>query len=224
VVRALGAPQGSGLQLWFWALTHNSVVDFTSGSPYLLVALHFCFGIAWAVVYAAWAEPRLTGPSWRRGLVFCLLPWVASLVVFLPLVGGGPLGLALGAGPLPIVGNLVLHLVYGGVLGELYSRAGRSSLAELEELPEELVAQVASMMRAERGAAIGLGGGTALGLLIGVLIGSVYSPQLVPTMGMAMPLACAIVGAALGALIGSLVGTYLFSAETDTARGTTTRR
>jgi hypothetical protein len=218
VMRAVGAAQTSGVQLWFWALTHNSVVDFTTGSPYLLVALHFCFGIAWAVVYAAWAEPRLTGPGWRRGLVFSLLPWLGSVLVFLPLVGGGPFGLALGAGPLPVLGNLVLHLVYGVVLGELCSRAATGGL------PNEVADQLTSMVRAERGAAIGLGSGTAMGLLIGVISARLFRLELVPTTDLAMPLAGAIVGASLGILIGSMVGVYALSAERDGATGTATRR
>jgi hypothetical protein len=218
VVRALGAHEASGIQLWFWALTHNAVVDFTTGSPYLLVALHFCFGIAWAVAYAAFAEPRLTGPGWRRGLVFSLLPWLGSVLVFLPVVGGGPFGLALGAGPLPVLGNLVLHLVYGGVLGELCSRAAA------EGLPNEVADQLASMLRAQRGAAIGLGGGTVMGLLIGVIIARLFRLELVPTTDIAMPLTGAVVGASLGILIGSMVGAYALSVERNGATGTATRR
>lgn len=51
--------------------------------------------------------------------MFSLIPWAFSLVVFLPLVGGGFLGLGLGAGPLPILGNLLLHAVYGVTLGSV---------------------------------------------------------------------------------------------------------
>ena len=42
------------------------------------------------------------------------------MIIFLPLAGGGLLGLGLGAGPLPILGNLLVHLVYGVTLGFLY--------------------------------------------------------------------------------------------------------
>ena len=54
---------------------------------------------------------------------FALLPWLVSLVIFMPLLGGGILGLSLGAGPLPIVGNLVLHALYGAVLGVVWGSA-----------------------------------------------------------------------------------------------------
>ena len=207
VVRALGNPDGGVAQLWFWALSHNRVVDFTAGSPYLLSGLHLAFGIAWGLAYAGLAEPRLAGPGWRRGIIFSLVPWLASVVVFLPIVGAGLLGSALGAGPLPVIGNLVLHLVYGALLGDLYARARRSSV-DLADLSEEMAEQVASMLRAERGVAVGLGAGAAVGLAIGIVVARAFRFELVPATDLAMPLTGAVVGAALGVLIGSLIGTY----------------
>jgi hypothetical protein len=222
VVRTLGATDASLLQLWFWGLSHNRVVDFTTASPYLLAALHLGFGIAWAVVYAAWAEPHLDGPGWRRGVLFSFVPWVGSVLVFLPAAGGGPLGLELGAGPLPAVGNLVLHLIYGSVLGELYAQARPTTAPPLEELPEEIVEHLASMMRAERGTALGLGAGGLAGLGVGLALARLIRIELVPASELALPLACVLIGAALGALAGSLIGTYASGPTVETGTGTDT--
>src|SRR5205823_12659963 len=74
----------------------------------------------WAVPYAMWAEPRLRGPGWLRGLTFALLPAVTSWLVVLPALGAGPLGLGLGAGLVPAAGGLVRHLLYGAAPGLVY--------------------------------------------------------------------------------------------------------
>ncbi|MGH7425663.1 MAG: hypothetical protein ACREJP_05805, partial [Candidatus Methylomirabilales bacterium] len=97
----LGSPgrESPILARWLWALANNTVTERAHTAFPIAVALQFVSGLFWALVYAAAAEPRLKGPGWRRGLTFSLFPWVLSLLVFLPAVGGGALGLHLGAGP-----------------------------------------------------------------------------------------------------------------------------
>jgi membrane protein DedA with SNARE-associated domain len=82
--------------------------------------LFFLAGVLWAVPYALWAEPRLRGPDWLKGATFSLLPTAASLLVALPLLGAGPLGLGLEAGLVPAAGEVARHLLYGGALGLAY--------------------------------------------------------------------------------------------------------
>ena len=93
----------------------------TLGPAFLPLAavLFFVAGILWAIGYA-WAEPRLRGPDWLKGATFSLLPTCASLLVVLPLLGAGPLGLGLQAGLVPAAGELVRHLLYGAALGLAY--------------------------------------------------------------------------------------------------------
>ena len=88
------------------------------GAAFVPVAgVLFCLaGLLWAIPYAMWAEPRLRGPDWLRGLTFALLPTVTSWLVVLPALGAGPLGLGLGAGLVPAAGELVRHLLYGAAL------------------------------------------------------------------------------------------------------------
>jgi membrane protein DedA with SNARE-associated domain len=83
--------------------------------PLLIVAQ-----LLWAVLYAAVAEPRLRGSAGVRGLQFALAPWLASGLLYLPLIGAGPFGLALGAGWLPILGEAVRCVIFGVSLGVLY--------------------------------------------------------------------------------------------------------
>jgi hypothetical protein len=118
VALAVGSPdpQAPVLLRWMWGLANNTITEGTQTALPVAVGMHFASGTAMAVVYAAVAEPRLRGPGWRRGIAFSLVPWILSVVVFLPAVGGGPFGLRLGAGLLPVLGNLILHLVYGATL------------------------------------------------------------------------------------------------------------
>src|SRR5205823_3461724 len=101
-------------------LTHNKVLDLAQSALYLSIGVHFAVGLVLALVYAYIVEPRMWGPGWIRGSLFAIVPWVFSVVVFFPLVGGGFLGVGLGAGPLAFLGNLVLHVVYGATLGLMY--------------------------------------------------------------------------------------------------------
>ena len=114
---AIGRADGNTLQRWSYALVHNPMAERTADMVVLAIGANLAVGLLLALVYARYVEPRLDGPSWWKGLRFALVPWLLSLIVFLPLMGGGLFGMDLGAGPLPIVGNLVLHLVYGAGLG-----------------------------------------------------------------------------------------------------------
>src|SRR5919199_5774727 len=101
-VLANGAADSQGyiLRRWLWQLTHNQVVAFSSGRPAVALALHVVLGIIWAIVYAWLAEPRLSGPGWRRGVIFSLIPWLFSLLILLPAAVVNMLDWAFSAGPL----------------------------------------------------------------------------------------------------------------------------
>jgi hypothetical protein len=120
LANGLADSQADFFRRWLWQLTHNEVVAFSSGRPALALALHVLLGLVWAIVYARFVEFRLSGPGWRRGMVFALLPWVFSLLILLPAAVVNLLDWVFSAGPLVPVGNLVLHLIYGYTLGQLY--------------------------------------------------------------------------------------------------------
>lgn len=192
----LGNPDGGMLTRAIWALAHNPITETTQILLPIAIIFHFVAGLAWAVVYAGMVEPNLKGPGWRRGLIFALIPYVASLVVFLPLMGGGPFGLLLGAGVLPIFGNLMLHAVYGLTLGQFY--ASERILAESDTIDE---GEVSGLVNTERAIAAGI----VPGLVFGGLIGFVVAGLVVPG---AQPLLVAVFGAILGSAVGALLGSF----------------
>lgn len=100
-----------------------------------LTALLFVAGICWAVLYTHVVEPLLPWPSWVCGLASGVLSWLASLLVLLPALGGGWLGLSLGAGPIPLLGELLRNALFGVGLGTSYALiyAARQPPARVEQ-------------------------------------------------------------------------------------------
>jgi hypothetical protein len=193
---SLAAADGGILQRWFWALVNNPVAQQTADQVVLAIGANLAVGLALSLVYARIVEPRLSGPGWWKGTVFALVPWVFSLVVFLPLLGGGVLGLGIGAGVLPIIGNLILHLVYGAVLGAAYAEAADDWLDDTDVDRD-------SAAEAERGAAVGV----AVGLVPGFIVGWLIAPTFGDLVGRGVTaIGCAFIGAAIGLAIGSFAG------------------
>lgn len=195
-------PQAPTLQRWSWALTHSVLTQNVYSALPLALMLHFLAGIGWAVVYVALVEPYLLGPGWRKGLLFSLVPWMLSLVIFLPAVGASLLGLGLGAGPLPIIGSLILHLVYGATLGqlsvsELTRPAGETGQGE--DSREELSALVHVRTTMAAGIIIGLILGGVVGWAFDVAFGIGLGTTLSVLIGM-------LIGSAIGVLVGSFWG------------------
>jgi hypothetical protein len=201
----LGSLPLGQLTEWCRGLTGNALIDLAKPNLYTALSVFFAGGLMWAVLYALVAEPRLKGDSWERGLVFALVPCVFSLVVFLPLVGGGFLGLSLGAGPLPILGNAILHLVYGVVLGFVYGPVGDSVLDGPRHAAagDDIWAGPSTEIGAARGLLIGLVAGVLIGLLTAGALSGSQMLHLNP-LGVVVPMA--LVAAAFGGLIGSLSG------------------
>src|SRR5262249_37338137 len=123
-VQLVNRPGSSTFAGWFHNLVNNPVVDLAKTNLYAALAVYLAGGLIWAAIYAYFVEPRLSGPSWVQGVVFSIIPFLVSIFVLLPLLRGGVLGLGLGAGPLPIIGNALLHIVYGATLGLVYGPYG----------------------------------------------------------------------------------------------------
>lgn len=193
---------------WFHGLTSNPIVDFARTTFYAALAVHIAVGLLWAVAYGYFAEPWLGGPGWRRGALFSFIPWVLSLVVFLPVVGGGFLGLALGAGPLPIVGNLIAHVVYGATLGFVYGPFGDVVLdgSGGQGSEEETRAMLSAEQMAARGILVGIVAGAGVSMLAGLLSPASPGQKLLDMPLAAFIVASGLIGGALGGVVGSLVG------------------
>jgi membrane protein DedA with SNARE-associated domain len=88
--------------------------------------LHLTFVVvlanaACALVYGlAVREAPLDG-AWLRGLAFAPLPLSISLLGLIPYLGAGPLGADLGAGLLPIAGEVLRNLLFGVALAITYA-------------------------------------------------------------------------------------------------------
>jgi hypothetical protein len=206
---ALGAAfKGSGLVWdWLYNLTNNPVTSDQQANLFKSLGLHLFFSMAWAVFYALLFEPRLRSYSgWKSGVIFAMLPFFLSVVVFFPLTGAGLFGSALNAGPLPLLGNLLLHLIYGATLGAGYAARTTDFVSGLPAGPEPL-------SRPERSAAGGIFVGLVAGAIVGVVAGAaIPHAELERMVGgswfVAMAVAGALVGAAIGALLGSMLGLY----------------
>ena len=89
----------------------------------LTVPLIVAVQLAYALVYALFAAPRLRGPGVVRGLLFGVSAWLCTGIAVFPLAGAGPFGLFLELGEYSLAGTLVLHAVFGAAVGSLYRMA-----------------------------------------------------------------------------------------------------
>jgi hypothetical protein len=91
------------------------ILLFVAAPAYLAV------GALWGAVYGAWGESWLpTGwPDWRKGLVFAVAPLLTSLILVLPLLGLGFMGIG-ATGPVAASGESIRHAAYGVFLGLVY--------------------------------------------------------------------------------------------------------
>jgi hypothetical protein len=192
---------------WAYQMVHNPVVEAADNAPYLALATHFLAGILFALVYGYYVAPRSTLPSWMKGTIFAMGPFAFSVFVVFPSMGAGVLGSQLGAGPLPVAGNLLLHLAYGLSLGILYSpMTDRVMAGDRPASAEQLRYTVES---SERGGTLGLVVGSIAGLVLGSLTMEALGDStgvLSNVPGALVPLAATLVGSGLGCLVGLLLG------------------
>jgi len=199
IARIIGSnsPSASFFENWLWSLTHNPATDTARVNLPIALILHFGAGILFGIIYSGWFEPRLRGPAWQRGAIFSLIPWLFSIVVFLPLMDGGFLGIGLHAGPLPVIGNLLLNLAYGVTVGAVYAvERWQTESGEPTDGGERRIAD-----RSQRASVIGI----AFGMVCGGLIGQIGASTLSPGQD---PLLVAVVSAIIGTFIGFMLGSF----------------
>lgn len=186
-----GADQG-----WAQQLTDNTLTVAAFSYPYLAILAHFVVGTLLAMVYGGYAEPRLSGPSWRKGLLFAGPLYAASVM----LLGLGMVLFNMDAGAGPILGNLILHAVYGITLGGLF---GMLSHYELAGVRGEAVR--AGSRRGARGMALGALCGWVIAAL-GLMLGGSDGFAVANFHDSWAHLAGILTGSALGCLIGVVEG------------------
>jgi uncharacterized membrane protein YagU involved in acid resistance len=87
---------------------------------------HFMVGTVFAVLYAYAFVSRFPGSPVAKGTVYGLIPWLLAQIMVNPMMGAGVFALNTPAPMLMVVGSLMGHLVYGGVLGAIYGGSGLS--------------------------------------------------------------------------------------------------
>lgn len=195
VANAIGDANGGQFARWIHNLSENRIVDRVGDAFVVGLTLNLLVGMAWALLYARFVEPRLSMPGMLSGMLFALIPFALSVMVIFPLMNAGFLGSDLGAGPLPFIGNLILHLIFGAVLGFIYAIEG-----------ERGIANRANERRANATAELG----AAYGLVAGSVVGGIGGYLVAPTMDNladrpVITLAGVLVGAAAGASAGSFL-------------------
>ena len=92
--------------------------------------MHFMIGtVLWGVLFALLAESLPGSGYTAKGLSFSVLAWILMMVIVMPMAGAGFFGLSLGM--MAPVMTLILHLIYGAVLGGLYGKLlGAASSAD----------------------------------------------------------------------------------------------
>lgn len=193
-------PNAGFFAKWMWALANNPLTTLVNKVHVVqAVGLHLAVGIIWGVVYAAIFERVLQGPGWLKGLLFAILPCLVSLFIFLPIVGAGVFGAVVGAGPMAAIGAILLHAVYGFVLGETYALADGEGLLGGVDSP-----QAKTFTLVERD--------MAAGLILGALAGAIISLVLV-AIGLASGGTDAVLtvigGATEGAFTGIVIGIFV---------------
>jgi len=226
-VAANGAADANGdiVRRWLWQLTHNDVVSLSRGTPALAIVLHIVLGLVWAVVYARLVEPNRglrwwigSGSGWSRGMRFALLPWLVSLFALLPLAAVNMLEFAFSAGPLPALGNLILNLIYGFTLGQLYDASADEPNLSQDLVYDEPLERPALAHSEDFGAA-GIIVGGVIGIAVGVGL-AVVLPGMLPSIdtrgwSIALTVGGILAGGAVGGIVGSFAG--LPNGETDPA-------
>ena len=85
---------------------------------------HFMVGSVFAVLFAYIFAPRFPGSPVVKGAVYGLIPWFLAQIMVNPIMGAGVFALSTPAPMLMVVGSLMGHVVYGGVLGAVYGSSG----------------------------------------------------------------------------------------------------
>ena len=99
-------------------------------SPIAGWAVHFLIGVVIYGAALALLDEHLPGNSEiRHGVLLATVGWLVMMVVLMPMAGAGFFGLNLGIST-PIM-TLVLHLIFGAVLGAYYGH----SLARKASVP-----------------------------------------------------------------------------------------
>ncbi len=91
---------------------------FGAETPIVGWLIHFILGtFIWGGVFALFV-PVLKGAYWLRGISFGVIAWLLMMVAYMPVMTHGFFAVELGVQVM--IATLVLHIIYGFVLGLTY--------------------------------------------------------------------------------------------------------
>ena len=90
--------------------------------------IHFMIGtIAWGGGFALFYDMIPGGSAVGKGIAFGVAAWLGMMIMIMPMAGAGFFGLKMGM--MAPVMTLVLHIIFGTVLGYVYQSRTTSALA-----------------------------------------------------------------------------------------------
>jgi hypothetical protein len=94
--------------------------DMLGAPPAVGWVMHFMIGsVLWGTLFA-WLDPNIPGEGhWLKGILFAIGAWLVMMIVMKPMAGAGLFGSHLGM--MAPVMTLILHVIYGFVLGTVYA-------------------------------------------------------------------------------------------------------
>ena len=92
---------------------------------------HFMIGtVIWGGLFA-WLDPQIPGRAhWLKGVIFAVGAWLLMMIAVMPMAGAGLFGANLGM--MAPVMTLVLHIIFGAVLGGVYGAERPESINVLQ--------------------------------------------------------------------------------------------
>src|SRR5918911_841914 len=140
-------------------------------------------------------------------MLLALLPWIVSLLVLLPAAAINMLDWVLSAGPLVPLGNLILHLIYGFTLGQLYD-ASSDEPAVAADLAYEEPLQRRAVEHSQDFGAAGILVGGVVGAAVGIGMAIILPPVLPNVDFGGWEAALAVGGILAGGAVGGIVGSF----------------
>jgi len=84
---------------------------------------HFVIGaLGYGLAFAVIGDKLPGGSSTVRGIVLGIIGWLMMMIVLMPMMGAGLF--AMNMGMMAAVATLILHVIFGAVLGLVYSKLG----------------------------------------------------------------------------------------------------
>ncbi len=93
------------------------------GTPMVGYLLHFVVGaIVFGVLFHVLNGSLPGGNQLMKGIVFGVVAWLLMMLLVMPMAGAGMFGMSMGMGMMAPAMTLMLHVIFGAVLGFSYSK------------------------------------------------------------------------------------------------------